>query len=107
MVFWPLGGVLDFWCYGLLVFWTSGVLDFWCSGGVLVFWRCFGVLVVLVAENKNTRTPPPDKTPVLVVFWWDSGGILVFWWCFGVLVVFWCSDDLVLMCSDLVQSDLF
>ena len=65
----------------------GGVLDFWCSGGVLVFWRCFGVLVVLVAEHKNTRTPPPDKTPVLVVFW-CSGGVLVEFWCSGGVLVF-------------------
>ena len=95
---WRSGGVLvKFWCSGgVLVFWWcssvlvhGGVLVvFWCSSGVLVFQWCFsGVL--------NTRTPPPDRTPVLV-FWWCSGWILVFWWCFGVLVFWWP----ILMCSD-------
>ena len=75
---------------------------FRCLGGVLVFgWCSSGVLVMF-------RTPPPDRTPVLVLFWWGCSGVLVEFWCSGVLVVFWwCSDDLVLMCSDLVQSDLF
>ena len=52
-------------------FWCSSVLVCRCSG-VLVFWWCFGV--------------------VLVVFSWCFGGVfVVFWCCFGgVFVVFWC-----------------